>query len=221
MTNLDISKSDIHNIGAIIVTPPKKAVGFTPKEPFLGLRSLLQSRLQNTWIVFLQGKPAPKNKTDHVYIQIIPGTSRERAQRPLRSGLSKAVKTWNQDGHVTRAYIAYIQTTFKATPLVWPVANLGPLSFCVLVRFSASTGPPLISLNCRRLSLHHCGSLSINQSCEGKCLTWRLKCTYGFNGHTFVIHSHVHMVSVNVSYRVFMHCTVYTPTLHDLAPHKM
>ena len=64
-----------------------------------------------------------KASTKKKRIMCIQGTSRERAQRPLRSGLSKAVKTWNQDVHVTPVYIAYIQTTFKATPLFLPVAN--------------------------------------------------------------------------------------------------
>lgn len=48
-------------------TSQKKAITFTPKEPFLGLRSLLESRLQNTWIVFLQRKPAPKKNGSCVY----------------------------------------------------------------------------------------------------------------------------------------------------------
>jgi len=78
----------------------------------------------------------------------IQGTSRERAQRPLRSGLSKAVKAWNQDVQVTPVYIAYIQTTFKATPLFCQWQNLDPflsvlVNFFICINWPTSDQPQL------------------------------------------------------------------------------
>ncbi len=98
VTNLDVSKSDIHNISAISDTPPKRILS-SRKHHSWGCDRFLEPSLrklsQNKKIVFHkdpQRQPAP-TKTDHVYTGHLPWT----CPTPLALRPPQGCKTWNQE----------------------------------------------------------------------------------------------------------------------------